>query len=148
MPAKPIEGLRELDRKIRELGSLEGGKVLKQAANLATTPVVKAARARIPVSDRESLATTYTGRKVAPGFAKRSIAKKTFLRRDRRSAIALVGVKPEAFYALQYVELGTSKQPKQPWLEPSFRETQDAQIAAFGAAVERKLLLIAKRKAG
>lgn len=145
MPAEPIEGLRALQRKLFELRDLDRGKVLRSATLLATTPVMQAAKARIPVSDRSYLAKTYKGRKVAPGFAQRNLARKVILARNKNRAFGLVGVKPEAYYALLFVELGTSKQPKQPWLEPAFRGTQSAQITAFGDTIRRKLMIIARK---
>ena len=36
----------------------------------------------------------------------------------------MVGVRPEAFYAVSFIELGTSSIPKRPWLEPAFRASR------------------------
>lgn len=141
-----MKGFDELHRKLIALGQLEGGKVLRAAATQATTPVVNEARSRIPVREVETLAKTYTGRKVAPGFAKRSIAKKVILVKDKSRAYSLVGVKPEAYYATQYVELGTSKQRKQPWLAPSFRGSRPVMISRLGNVIDRKIKAIAKKK--
>lgn len=146
MPSNEIVGLRELQKQLAELGALDGGKVLRSATLLATTPVLRAARAKIPVNDRDYLAETYTGRKVSPGFAKRNIARKVILSRDKTRAVALVGVKPEAYYAVQFVELGTSRQPKQPWLAPAHRETEAQQVQAFGETVKRKIDQVARRR--
>lgn len=140
-----VEGARELQSKIMELGKLEGGKVLRAATLMATTPVRAQARKNIPVG--VDAHRTYKGRLVAPGFAKRNIARKAYLSYDKSTARALVGVNAEAFYALQFVELGTSKQQKQPWLEPAFRATQHEQIDKFGDAVRAKILKIAARNA-
>lgn len=138
MPGE-IEGLESLQRQIMELGSLDGGKVLRSATLLATTPVLREARRRIPVNDRDYLAKTYTGRAVTPGFAKRNIKRKGSISRSKDRANAVVGVDSEAYYAVNFVELGTSKQAKQPWLEPAFRATQREQIERFGQVVKKKI---------
>src|SRR5690606_16595791 len=74
---------------------------------------------------------TYKGRLRTPGFASRSVARKAKVSRDGTSVMVMLGVKPEAFYALQFHELGTSKIPKKPWLEPSFRQSLPLVDARF-----------------
>lgn len=141
-----VQGAKELQTKIMKLGKLDGGKVLRNATLIATTPIINEARRRIPENDRTYLKATYKGRMVAPGFAKRNIARKVILSRDKSRANALVGVKSEAYYAVQFVELGTSKQVKQAWLEPAFRNQKEAAVARFGAQVKRKIEAIARTK--
>jgi len=51
----------------------------------------------------------------------------------------MLGVRPEAFYAIQFIELGTSKIPKRPWLEPAFRKSINDVDALFRQRL--KLLL-------
>ena len=139
-----LKGYRELSKQLQALGAAVGGKTLRSATLLATTPVMREARRRIPVGvDAHK---TYKGRVVAPGFAKRSIARKAFLSRDKSTAYCIVGVKPEAYYALQFVEMGTSKQSAQPWLEPAFRATQDEQIERLGANLRKKILAAVKKQ--
>ena len=139
-----LQGFRELSRKLQELGSLEGGKILKSGCTLAGTPVVRRARTLIPVG--ADAHRTYKGRMVAPGFAKRSIAKVAVLGRTRSIAWCMISVRPEAWYAVHFVELGTSKQPKQPWLVPAFRQTQQEQIERLGATIRRKILTVAAKR--
>ena len=144
MPRELIEGGEELHRKLIALGSLEGGKVLRAAAHAAGVPIMREARARIPTNDRSYLKKTYKGRKVAPGFAKRSIAKRVKLSADKSSATVSVGVRREAFYAVNFVELGTSKQGSQPWLRPAARLTRREQIARLGDTIRRKIVAVAR----
>lgn len=61
---------------------------------------------------------------MAPGFAQRSIRKasKNHRRAERLSAS---GVRREAFYATQFVELGTQKMDATPWLVPAFENQRD-----------------------
>ena len=116
-----LEGARELSRALSRLGAAAGGKALRSAVTQAMLPVVQEARRRIPESDDDFLHKTYKGRKVSSGFAKRSIRRRSTISRDKTRATAMVGVLPEAYYAVTHVELGTSKQAAQPWLRPSFR---------------------------
>jgi len=122
--AERLEGFKTLERRLQALGSAAGGKALRSAALIAVNPTVKKARALIPENDRDFLARTYTGRLVAPGFAKRNIAKKVKLYQRGSFAKAMIGVKPEAYYATEFVERGTSRQAPQPWLVPALRITR------------------------
>ena len=134
-----IKGLRELERKLRALGPGLGGKTLRSATLQATLPAMKEARARIPTNDRDYLKKTYKGRPVAPGFAKRSIARRSRLSRDKTRATADIGVKPEAFYAVHFVERGTRFQQAQPWLEPAFRSSQSKMVDRLSDRLRAKI---------
>lgn len=113
-----LEGFNQLSRRLRALGERVGGKVLRQSVSSAVNPVVKEVRAAAPVGKRAHK--TFKGRLVAPGFLSRSIRKRTWKSRDGRRASASIGVASEAFYGLQFVELGTKRLPAKPWLEPIF----------------------------
>ncbi len=99
-----LEGFKELSKKLSSMGSAVGGKILRQSVGAAVTPVLKEARLNAPQGDRSHK--THKGRLVAPGFLSRSIKKKTFKSRDGRYASAVIGVKKEAFYGVQFVERG------------------------------------------
>lgn len=102
---------------------------LLKAAEEAALPVLQKARELIPVGVDQHR--TYKGRTVAPGFAKRSIRVVARLNKDKTGASASVGVAAEAFYAVQFVELGTAKMPAQPWLRPAYQSTRQAQLSAL-----------------
>ena len=130
----PIVGFKKLSQQLSRLGAAAGGKALRNAANRSMLPALKAARLAAPVASPpytyEGHAPvdpyprkTYKGRLVTPGFARRSVARRSFLSRDRKTATVIIGVKQEAFYALVFGEFGTSWQPARPWLEPSFRSS-------------------------
>ncbi len=140
-----LRGFRQLSKQLEALGPALGGKYLRSAALSATLPVVKEARNRIPENDRDFLAKTYKGRKVAPGFAKRNIARRTKISRDKSKVRVMIGVKKEAYYAIHFVELGTSRQRRQPWLEPSFRRNRTAVVNRLGDRLRSKLNLTARR---
>jgi HK97 gp10 family phage protein len=61
---------------------------------------------------------------------------KTFVSQDKQAAAALLGVDSEAFYAVQFLELGTSKTKAQPWLVPAFESTASEQVAAVTAELK------------
>ncbi len=134
-----VQGLAVLQKRLTKLGAAAGGKALRSAANIAINPVVKTARSLIPTNDRDYLKKTYLGRYVAPGFAKRQIAKKTKLYQRGRFAKAMVGVRPEAYYAVLFVERGTSRQPKQPWLEPALRKNRTLVARRLGEFLKKRI---------
>jgi len=134
-----IRGFKELSAQLHQMGAAVGGQALRSAAMSAMVPAMRAARAAAPKASPpygpyETRTTafdpypkkTYKGRRVAPGFASRNVARKSILSRNRSHVTVLLGVRSEAFYAVQFIELGTSKFPKRPWLEPSFRASRGA----------------------
>ena len=148
-----LEGFNELSKKLSELGEKVGSKYLRQSLMAAALPVVKAAKADIPkgstahklaVGRKSRKFKTYKGRLVAPGFASRNIARKSFLSRNKRTAFVLIGVKKEAFYALNFLELGTKNMPKRPWLTKALERQQRAVIRRLGDRLRKKIEQVAK----
>ncbi len=137
MPDRQIKGLAELEEKLVRLGAETGAKVLRSAALLSVTPVVREAKLRIPVGD--TIHRTYKGNIVSPGFAQRSVKKVSRLNKRRGSAKASVGVKREAFYAVSFVEQGTSKMDAQEWLLPAFRARRNEVENRFAKQLKRKI---------
>ena len=135
-----IVGFKELSRQLDKLGdAVQAGKTLRRAALSSMLPALRAAQVAAPVGDPPYESgdpypvTSYTGRLRTPGFAKRNVARKAYV--DNNGVVVLLGVKPEAFYAVQFIELGTSKIPKRPWLRPSFR----ASIGAVDSRLRARL---------
>jgi HK97 gp10 family phage protein len=131
-----IAGFKELSQQLARMGAAPGGKALRSAAMSSMLPAVKRARAEAPVGNppyesRQADGTnrnpdpyptrTYKGRLKSPGFASRNVARASKISGDKRSVEVSLGVRKEAFYAVQFVELGYGKTPRRPWLEPSFR---------------------------
>jgi len=155
-----IKGYKELSAQLTNMGAAAGGQALKSAAFASMKPALAAAQAAAPSANPPygPYATrttpldpypkkTYKGRRVAPGFAKRSVAIKAFLSRTRDFVKVSLGVGREAFYAVQFLELGTSKIPKRPWLEPAFRGAVAAVDAQFQARLKALIDRAAKRRA-
>lgn len=122
---KRVEGFDSLERKLSSLGIKTAQKVLRSALRSAMQPAKKQYEATIVVGDEPHR--TYKGRLVAPGFAKQSIRVVT-TRIENGTASALLGVRNEAFYIVQFIERGWSGGPARPRLGPAFRQTKDQAI--------------------
>lgn len=127
--AEQVQGLRELQEKLKNFGPRLGGSILKRAAQQAMAPVLKEARATAPVGSEPHK--TYKGRLVAPGFLSRNIKAKSVLSKDKSTAKAMVGPTREAFYGTAFVERGTSKMAAQPFLVPAFTAKKDEVTERF-----------------
>jgi HK97 gp10 family phage protein len=141
--ASELLGVRELSAKLDQLSEKVRGSTLRKAANAAVKPVIADAKSRIPINKTDELHKTHKGRSVAPGFAQRSIAAKVSLSHDRRAVFASIGVKREAFYAVNFVEVGTSKQTAQPWLRPAFDAMQSRIMSTFADVLRKQILKVA-----
>lgn len=144
--ASELQGVRELSRQLAALGRLDEGRALRAAANAGIKPAVTAARFTAPVRMTGGLRKTYKGRLVAPGFLQRSVTSRVWLSRTRKKANAYLGVQQEAFYGLQFLELGTSRISKRPWLGPAFSATRNAQLAAVSESLRKSIDKLTKRK--
>lgn len=142
MPENNIEGLRELSRKLEEIGGKVAGKALRQAAMNATTPALKAIKMAAPVGTRAHK--TYKGRLVAPGFLKRSIKRKSRLTLGR--AVITIGVLAEAFYGVSFLEGGTKHADPKPFLVRSFIRNRRVMETRLAAQLREKIEKIAKSK--
>lgn len=140
----PLEGVAQLTRQLEALGKLEDGKALRTAVRAGIKPAQIRAKQLIP--EGVDAHRTYKGRLVAPGFAKRSIRSITTTSKDKQKATALLGVRKEAFYAVNYVERGTSKMAARPWLRPAFQSTAEQQQAAIAESLAKSVLKAAKTK--
>ena len=140
-----VEGLKELSDKLAALGEAVAARNLKAAAKDAMLPTELEARARVPVGS--GIHKTYKGRTVTPGFAQRSIKRVAWAQRGAKNIVkAAVGVAREAFYAVAFLERGTSKMPARPWLVPSFEATQNQVLTRFSASLKKRIERAAKRR--
>lgn len=136
-----IEGLKELSEKLARLGKDLGGKSLRQAASASVTPVMRQLRAAAPVGSKAHK--TYKGRIVAPGFLKRSIAKRTKLDRRKGSAFVTIGVKREAFYGVSFIESGTRNLDPQPWFVRTFETNQQTIESGLKSELKKRIARVA-----
>jgi len=140
-----LEGVAELTAKFTDLGVKVAARELRGSVKAALEVALHAARSRIPIGTQAH--TTYRGRLVSPGFAAQSLHIETKLDKRTGSAVAFLGVTAEAFYALQFVELGTSKMPAQPWLRPAFVASEDAMLQDLATEMRKRVERIAKKRA-
>jgi hypothetical protein len=140
-----LEGTRELEQKLRALGSAFAVPIMRSALRFGIRPAFKRAQQTIPVG--KVAHRTYKGRLVAPGFAKRSLRVVTRVSKDKRTFSAALGVRKEAFYAVQFIEreMGNSKQSASPWLRPAFRMTGPQQLQALADRLRDRINKVAKK---
>lgn len=140
-----LEGIRELSKALEELPGKVQKAALRRATKEASALVVSAAQSAIPVG--VDMHRTYKGRLVAPGFASRNIKAVVRVTKDLSRAFARIGVSREAFYAVNFVELGTSRQPAQPWLRPALQSVESQAISIFESRFRAAIKAAAKRQA-
>jgi hypothetical protein len=145
--ATHLEGTRELERKLRELADPRKQlNVLRASVRNPMNKTDKVARSNIAkISPGKTLFhKTYKGRIVGAGFASRNVKVVVKTSKDKQSVSALLGVAPEAYYALQFFELGTAFIPKQPWLMPAFESQKDEMLKGVAATLRKRIETIAK----
>lgn len=140
MSDKFVIGLDELERKLKTLDKRMAAKQIRGAASAAANPVVRQARINAPIGEQEHR--THLGNLRSPGFLRRSIRKRTSIKRG--FVEIWVGPLREAFYGSQFVELGTSKQRAQQWLVPALEVKGRDFIARFKRDLQRRLLKVAR----
>ena len=144
-----IEGVAALTRQLKELGDPKAQAATLRAA--VRTPM-RAVMAKANIASfspgQTDIHRTYKGRMVGAGFAARSIRIKIQLSRDKEAAFAFLGVAPEAFYAVQFFELGTAHIAKQPWLVPAFESSQNAMVQGIADEMRKRIERIAKQRGG
>jgi HK97 gp10 family phage protein len=143
--ATQLEGVKDLTGKLTELGAKFATRELRGVVNVAIGEALHKARTTIPVGTLAHR--TYRGRIVSPGYALSTLHVETKIDKKTGSAIAFLGVGREAFYAVQFLELGTSKMPARPWLRPAFESSQDAMLQMIGDEMRKRVEKIAKRRA-
>jgi HK97 gp10 family phage protein len=137
-----ISGAADLDRKLKALSKPLEDKAVRASLRHALQAPLAVARANVP---RGSVAhRTYRGRLVAPGFAARSL--RIAVGKPRNGSVrARLGVRAEAFYALQFIELGTRYIARRPWLAPAMRATKEQQVERYQTALRKWINRAIKR---
>lgn len=140
-----LEGVPELTGKLTELGVKLAARELRGTMKDALQLAEHRARARMPQGTEPHY--TYRGRLVAPGYALGTLHIETGLNKRTGAAIATLGVGREAFYAVQFVELGTAHMPAQPWLRPAFVDSEDEMLRQIGVSLRERIERTAKSAA-
>ena len=144
-----LDGVAELTRQLIALGKLDDGKVLKKAVKNAIQQAYKKAAATIPVGLEPHLVQLKKGGGklfVAPGFAKKSLRTISTINSAKNVASGILSVRKAAYYAVQFVELGTSKYAAEPWLRPAFYEARGEMETALRETLVKGLEKAVRQK--
>lgn len=146
-----IEGARELVAKFRTLSASVQGATLRKAGRIVGDVVAAAAARNLSAysSDVNRLHKTYRGRRVAGGFSARSVRSEVRLSRDKSALFVAIGVLKEAFYAVNFVELGVQSRgiPARPWLRPAMESTRAEQIDIVQGELRAAIARASRRNA-
>jgi len=143
--ATQLEGVAELTGQLTELGARLAARELRGTVKAALQKAEHRARSRIPIGNEPHK--TYRGRLVSPGYAVSTLHIEVKLNKRTGTVSASLGVGREAFYAVQFIELGTSKIQANPWLRPSFEESEDEMLRTIGDEMRARIDKIEKRRA-
>jgi hypothetical protein len=132
-----IEGLALLTKQLNALASLEEGQALKRAVKAGIKQALLRAQQIVPVGTRPHR--TYKGLLVAPGFARDSLRTISTINPEKNIASGILGVRKEAFYILQFIELGTRFYPGEPWIRRALEEARSDCEAEFVASIARSI---------
>ncbi len=118
-----IENIEDLRRQFSRLKDTAKPNVIRSALRGATRPVIKAARARVPVET---------------GKLRRSIKATVDRTRDRKGFVASIGFSSKAWYGI-FAELGTVHQAARPFLRPALQTSRPQIIQAFFTALDKRI---------
>lgn len=138
-----LEGTAELTRKLKYLhDDALDIKILRATSKAAMKPAYDLAKQLLPASAESHLAyKSAPGRPVLPpGYARTALRVITSKRKDNAGMDAVLGVRKLAFYAVQFVELGTSKMGAHPWLRPAFASTAGLAVEITAAKFRERVL--------
>lgn len=153
--AKPMSlaGVDDLIRKLRKMGPEKQVAAALRAAVTAgmRTPRNEAEQQLRTMTSRQKVPKahkTYRGNVVQPGFAASQIRIATFVSRDKEASKALVGPTAEAFYAVQWVELGVPAYgiPPRPWLVPALEDNKDHSIKIVAQHLRKRIEQLARKR--
>lgn len=147
--ASHLEGYAELHKQLATLASpKEQASALRASVRNPMRAVMKRAKVAIgKISPgKRQLHRTYKGRLVSAGFASRNLRVIAVMSKDKQAAWSLLGVRKEAFYALQFHELGTAYIQRQPWLVPTFYSMKAQSVAGIATEMRKWIEKIARQK--
>jgi len=149
-----LTGTKELIEQLRLLKGPKGmASALRAAVKDGMKPVRDDAAQQLEAMTKRAKPRPHRSYKknwLPPGYAAEHIGIETFISKDKQAAKAIVGPDKEAFYASQFVELGVPAYgiPARPWLIPSMQANQSYSLGLVRKALQRKLALLTRKKAG
>lgn len=137
--ASGLEGVAELSRQLSQLGAAFSVPILRAAVRAGIKPAQKRWVETIWKGNQPHR--TYKGRLVAPGFSSRNTRVVTKAEPGGTIVSAALGVRREAFYAVQFIEreLGNSKHVAKPSLRAAMADTKDEQEAALAEKLRDRI---------
>jgi HK97 gp10 family phage protein len=142
-----VHGMEGLKRALEELKTGAARSALRKAGRAAGEVIRAEAEARAPEGDtahwlyRGAKGSRTKYRLLAPGFLKRHVHMKTSYRSKTGILRVRIGPGRDAFYGSQFIELGTSRIPKKPWLVPALvskrKEAEEIFVQALRAAIAK-----------
>jgi len=142
-----ISGMAGLKAALEELKTGAAKSAMRKAGKAAAEVIRAEAEANAPIGDIAHK--TYKGRIVPPGFLSRHVFAKASYRSRTGVLRIRIGPGKEAFYGSQFVELGTSRMPKKPWLVPAMvnkrKEAEEIFVGALRAAILKAVAAGKKR---
>jgi HK97 gp10 family phage protein len=132
-----LEGVAELTAKLNELGVQVAARELRGTAKEALEIAEHKARSLMPQGEEPHK--TYRGRLVSGGYALTTLHIETKLDKRTGSAVATLGVGREAFYAVQFVELGTAHMAARPWLRPALEGSQNEMLEQISKSLKTRV---------
>lgn len=150
-----LRGVPELTKKLAEYGPKVTGQVLRSTVGQAMRSVRAAAESNLAAmpsiqEERRAFTKTYRGNIKTPGYAARHVVQEAYISADKQSATAVVGVTPEAFYAVAFVEFGVPHYgvPPRPWLVPAYEANLSNVEQHVARTLERRIKSLARKHAG
>lgn len=135
--ASQLDGVAALTAQLNELGVKVAARQMKGAVGAAMEIAEHKARAFMPTGIDPHK--TYRGRLVSPGYALSTLHVEVKLNKKTGAAVASLGVGREAFYAVQFVELGTAHTPAQPWLRPAFEGSEAQMLEEISSELRERI---------
>lgn len=142
MASFTLDGVAALTKQLDALGKLEDGKALRAAVRAGINEALKVAKTIIPVGTEPHR--TYQGLLVNAGFARASLRIIATINAEKNIASGILGVRKAAYYALQYVELGTRYQKAQPWIRRALLEARDDAETKLRESLQKSVIKAAK----
>jgi len=142
--AEGLIGYSELNRQLKNLDPRKQANAIRNAVRAAMKPIEQEAKATVPTGTVPHK--TYKGRLVAPGFASRSIVRLANSSPDRAAFFGVVGVRAEAFYAVQFWEWGSYGRERTPWLSNAFDRRRKESTEMLRRELKKKIIDQALKK--